>query len=100
MTSESTNKGRSMPSDILATIEQFHAGKLRLSAFLDRTWAQIHDLSPQAGMDVAALEDLWTDIEIVYAQASAARQSTLDAEQARDVERAVDDLASALGGSR
>jgi hypothetical protein len=99
MSDDSGGGGRSMPRDILITIAQFKEGNLRLSTFLDHTWAQIHDLAPEADVDVSALEDLWTDIEIIYAQASAARQSLLDDEQAEDVERIIDDMVSALGGA-
>ncbi|WP_160123276.1 hypothetical protein [Rhodovarius lipocyclicus] len=87
----------STSADILDSIARFQAGELRLSALLDRLWAQIHDLPPGPETDAVMLEDCWTEMEIIYAQASAAEQPALDADQARALEGAIAQLVSALG---
>lgn len=96
MMNNQSNAGRSTPRDILATIDQFQRGKLRFSGFLDRTWSQIHDLPASAAVDPIALEDVWTELEIIYAQASAAGQLQLDEEQQQQVTHAIGELASLL----
>jgi len=55
MSDNSGGGGRSTPRNILITIAQCKEGNLRLSTFLDHTWARIHDLAPEADVDVAAL---------------------------------------------
>lgn len=87
---------RTMQKDILETIRQFQNGELRLAGLLDRLWAQIHDLPQEPSADLEKLEDLWTDIEIAYAQASADNQTTLAPIQAAEVERAIERMTEIL----
>lgn len=89
MTNSPRQHRRTMPKDVLETIGQFRNGELRLAGLLDRLWAQIHDLSHESFVDLEQLEDVWTDIEVVYAQASAANQTTLAKNQTIEVERAI-----------
>lgn len=100
MTSNPRHRGRTMPKDVLETIGQFQRGELRLSGLLDRLWAQIHDLYQQPSVDLEKLEDLWTDIEIIYAQASVAKQTTLASSQTTEVERAIEGITEILGRAR
>ncbi|WP_431303081.1 hypothetical protein [Sediminicoccus sp. BL-A-41-H5] len=96
MTINAAHHGRTTPKDVLDTISQFQTGQLRLAGLLDRLWAQIHDLSQERSVDMERLEDLWTDIEIAYAQASAENQTTLAAIQAAEVERAIEGMTEIL----
>lgn len=96
MTINAEHHRRTMPKDVLETIRQFQNGELRLAGLLDRLWAQIHDLSQQPSVELEKLEDLWTDIEIAYAQASADNQTTLAAIQAAEVERAIERMTEIL----
>jgi hypothetical protein len=99
MTHNPRHHRRTMPCDVLETIGRFRKGELRLAGLLDRLLSQIHDLPKQPALHLEELEDRWTDIEIIYAQASAAKQSTLAPVQAIEVERAIDRMTQILARS-
>jgi hypothetical protein len=96
MTINPRHHRRTIPKDVIETIGQFQNGELRLAGLLDRLWAQIHDLPQEPSVDLEKLEDVWTDIEIIYAQASAAEQTTLAPTQRTAVERAIERMTEIL----
>ena len=88
--------GRTTPAQILSTVSDFHEGRQDLRAFLDRSEEQIGDLADEPGLDIGLLEDLWTEIEIIYAIASAEGREQLGDAEARSVLTLLDQFATVL----
>jgi hypothetical protein len=69
--------GRTKPADLLRTLDDFESRRIDFRAFLDRSEAQIGDLASQPALDIDELEDLWTELEVVYAIAANECSETL-----------------------
>jgi hypothetical protein len=65
-------------------------GEIDLAATMDRLLSAIHDLPLVGAVDIGAMEDRWTDIEVVLALASEGGARTLDPHQAADVHQSMD----------
>lgn len=90
MVNETNAHGRKMVHDMLQAIAAFRHGDMKISALLDHLWAQMHAQTAQHQPDLGEMEDAWTDMEIIYAQASEAGQNFLTASDATDLEDAID----------
>lgn len=81
---------------MMRSIADFQRGDMTLIALLDRLWAGMQALSEQSRPDLGDIEDAWIEMEIIYAQASAAQQSVLTAAEASDLEDAIDHFVDVL----
>jgi hypothetical protein len=81
---------------MLATIDLFEGGRLSLPDFLHSNWAEIQDLKSPCPDDLAELEQLWTELEIIYAMAVAEGPWAPDDEQKAAVARAIGDMKALL----
>lgn len=85
--------------DMLQAIAVFRRSDMTLIALFDRLWAGMQVLPEQFRPALGAIEDAWIEIEIIYAQASAAGQSVLTAAEAGDLEDALDRFIDVLTDS-
>lgn len=85
--------------DMLQAIAVFRRGDMTLIALLDRLWAGLQLLPEQFRPALGAIEDAWIEMEIIYAQASAAGQKALTRCEARDLEDAFDRFIDVLTDS-
>ena len=81
---------QTMAQDMLQAIAMFRRSDMTLIALLDRLCAGMQVLPGQFRPAPGTIEDAWIEMEIIYAQASAAGQSVLTAAEAGDLEDALD----------
>lgn len=100
MVDETDARGQSKVEDMLQLIDAFRRGEIRFAAVLDRLWARMHDLPQIAPSVLGEMEDAWTDMEIIFAKASATRQRVLSAGDADELDGAIDRLVEAIEKAR
>lgn len=81
---------------MLQAVALFRRGDMTLIALIDRLDAGLRALPPTFRPALGDLEDAWTEMEIIYAQASAAGQAVLTAAEASDLEDAIDRFVAVL----
>ena len=99
MASAAKASDQTMAQDMLQAITLFRRGDMTLIALLDRLWAGMQALPERFRPALDAIEDAWLEMEIIYAQASAAGQSVLTAAEAGDLEDALDRFIDVLNDS-
>jgi hypothetical protein len=100
MINEAKAHGRSKVEDMRHSLDAFRRGDIRFAALLDRLWAQMHDVPQLAPPVLGEIEDAWTEMEIIYAKASATRQCVLSPREASELEVAIDQFAEILEKAR
>ncbi len=75
---------------MLQAVALFRRGDITLIALIDSLHAGLQALPQTFRPALGDLEDAWMEMEIIYAQASAAEQAVLTAAEASDLEDAID----------
>lgn len=82
------------------SLDAFRRGDIKFAAVLDCLWAQMHDLPQLAPSILGEMEDAWTEMEIIYAKASARQQRVLSFREASELEVAIDRFLEVLEKAR
>ncbi len=93
------NQANAAVHGMLQAIVLFRRGDMTLIALIDRLDAGLQALPPTFQPVLGDLEDAWMDMEIIYAQASAAGQAVLTAAESSDLEDAIDRFAAVLNAT-
>jgi hypothetical protein len=96
MVNETKRHDQTEAHGMLQAIATFRRSDMTLIALLDRLWAGMQALPEQFRPALGDIEDAWIEMEIIYAQASAAQQSALTAAEASDLEDAIDHFVDVL----
>ena len=100
MVNKADAHGRSKVEDMRHSLDAFRRGDIKFAAVLDRLWAQMHDLPQLAPFILGEMEDAWTEMEIIYAKASARQQRVLSPREASELDAAIDRFLEVLEKAR
>jgi len=93
---ETDARGRSKVKDVLQLIDAFRRREIRFAALFDPLLAQMNDLPEIALSVLGEMEGAWTDIEFIFAKASATRQRVPSAGDAEELAAAIERLVEAM----